>query len=126
MKLAIVGSRALHVDVAPYVPAGVTCVISGGAAGIDWLAERYADERRLPKLIIRPDYARYGRAAPLLRNRLIVERADCVLAIWDGASRGTKYTVDYARSRGKPVLLHILPIALARAWGERQGMGRNL
>ena len=29
--------------------------------------------------------------------------ADEVLVIWDGVSRGSKHTADYARKRGKPL-----------------------
>ena len=50
-----------------------------------------------------PDYERYGRGAPLVRNKLIVENCDSVLAFWDGQSRGTKFTLDYAKELGKPV-----------------------
>ena len=37
------------------------------------LAEEYADTRRLSKLILRPAYARYGKAAPLKRNEEMVD-----------------------------------------------------
>ena len=43
----------------------------------------------------------YDKAAPLERNKLIVEECDCVLAFWDGKSRGTKFTLDYAKRLGK-------------------------
>ena len=64
MKLLIVGSRSItDFDLSPYVPAEVDTVISGGAYGIDGLAKRYADQRRLSKYIVRPRYDLYGRAA---------------------------------------------------------------
>lgn len=104
MKLMIAGSRSIKdFDLAPYVPNDVEIIITGGATGIDTLAERYADERRIPKLILRPDYARYGKGAPLKRNRQMVDVADHVLVIWDGVSRGTAYTVSYAKQQQKPV-----------------------
>jgi nucleoside 2-deoxyribosyltransferase len=34
----------------------------------------------------------------------MVDLADIVLAIWDGRSRGTKYTVDYAVKKGKRII----------------------
>jgi hypothetical protein len=106
MRVAIIGSRDLRVDIAPYIPANMTELVSGGARGIDRLAEAYADAHGIPKRIIRPDYGRYGRGAPLRRNREIVDCADCVIALWDGVSRGTQYTIDYARRSGKPVRVH--------------------
>lgn len=38
----------------------------------------------------------------LQRDRVMVEVADRVFAIWNGSSRGTKYTYDYAINTGKP------------------------
>ena len=54
------------------------------------------------------DYAKYGRAAPLVRNRLIIDDCDKVLAFWDGKSRGTKQSLDYAERKGK--LIRIIEI----------------
>lgn len=74
--------------------------------GIDSLAERYADEHRLTKYIIRPEYNKYPKkAAPIIRNKRIVEEADRVIAFWDGKSKGTKSTIEYAQKIGKPIQL---------------------
>ena len=106
VKLLIVGSRSIGAfDLSPYVAEDVDMIISGGANGIDRLAEEYADTRRLSKLILRPAYARYGKAAPLKRNEEMVDMADRILVIWDGRSKGTAYTVKYAQKTGKPVQL---------------------
>lgn len=106
MKLLIVGSRSItDFDLSEYVPEGVDHIISGGANGVDTLAERYADEHRISKTIVRPEYERYGRAAPLRRNEIMVDMADAVLVIWDGVSRGTQYTVKYAKKQGKTVTI---------------------
>jgi predicted Rossmann fold nucleotide-binding protein DprA/Smf involved in DNA uptake len=82
-------------------------IISGGASGIDSIAEEYADKHRISKLILYPKYAVYGKAAPLKRNEIMVDIADEVLIIWDGKSRGTKYTADYAAKKNKKVRLII-------------------
>lgn len=105
MKLAVIGSRGLTVDdLSPYIPADTDEIISGGAKGIDTCAREYARKAGLRLTEFQPEYERYGRyAAPLKRNEKIVEAADRVLAFWDGASRGTRYTVDYAKKLGKPV-----------------------
>ena len=106
MKLLIAGSRSITMfDLTPYIPAEADTVISGGATGIDALAERYADEHRLSKIIVRPQYERYGRAAPLKRNEQMVDMADAVLIIWDGCSKGTAFTLNYAKKQDKPVTL---------------------
>ena len=102
MKLLIAGSRSIKsFDLSPYVPADADLIITGGASGIDTLAEAWAAERGIPTLTVKPCYEKYGRAAPILRDEEMVDMADAVLVIWDGVSRGSKHTADYARKKGK-------------------------
>lgn len=104
MKLLVAGSRSIsNFDLSPYISNNVDVIISGGAMGIDTLAEQYADLHRLSKYIIRPRYDLYGRAAPLWRNEQMIDIADAVLVIWDGYSRGTQYTIKYAKKVNKPL-----------------------
>lgn len=109
MKLAIIGSRNLHVEnLSDYIPEGVTEIISGGAHGIDSCAREFAVQNGIRLTEFLPDYRRYGRGAPLKRNILIVDAADEVLAFWDGNSRGTAYTISYAREKNKNVRVIML------------------
>ena len=102
MKLAIIGSRHLTIEnLEAYVPKGVTQIVSGGARGIDRAAAEYAVKQDIPLKEFLPDYARYGRGAPLKRNAQIAQYADAVLAFWDGKSRGTKYTLSLFEKLGK-------------------------
>lgn len=102
MKLLIAGSRNItDFDLTEHIPQETTLIICGGAKGIDQIAEQYADQHRISKLVLRPEYARYGRSAPLKRNETMVNMADHILIVWDGCSRGTKYTAEYARKAGK-------------------------
>ena len=106
--VAVIGSRGIkRADLARYLPAETTMLISGGAVGVDTLAEEYAEQHGLPIRVIRPNYAMYGKNAPLLRNKQIVESADLVVALWDGSSPGTAFTVNYAHEQGVPVRLYI-------------------
>ena len=94
MKLMIAGSRSITAfDLSPYVPQETAMIITGGASGVDTLAEAYADKHCISKLVVRPDYPRYGRAAPIKRNENMVDIADCVLVIWDGKSKGSAHTI---------------------------------
>lgn len=104
MKLLIVGSRSIKdYDITPHIPDDTELIISGGANGVDALAEAYADKHRISKLILRPNYQLYHKGAPLKRNDKMVELCDKVLVIWDGKSRGTKHTIDYAIKLSKPI-----------------------
>lgn len=104
MKVAIIGSRTLtNVDLEKYLPKNISLIISGGAKGIDTLAEIYADKHNIPKLILLPEYKKYGRNAPLKRNYLIVELADLVIAFWDGKSAGTQHSINYACTAGATI-----------------------
>ncbi len=114
MKLAVIGSRTFDdYDIAVTTIKALfeqvaddekpNTIISGGAKGADTLAERYAKERYLTLLVFKPDYQQYARSAAHVRNRLIVDNADMVLAFWNGKSTGTKYTIDYTKKQGKPV-----------------------
>lgn len=106
-RIAIVGSRAyprpsvVETFVAG-LPAGAV-VVSGGAPGVDSIAEHAARQRGLKVMVFRADWERLGRKAGPLRNAEIVARADRVAAFWDGRSRGTLNTIVQAVRAGKPV-----------------------
>lgn len=107
MKVAVIGSRGLHVDhLEDYLPKGVTEIVSGGARGIDACAKDYALRHGLKLTEFLPEYEKYGRGAPLRRNITIIEYADFVLAFWDGKSRGTKYVIDNCKKRNIPVAMY--------------------
>lgn len=109
MKIAVIGSRGLMLDdLGRYLPPNCTEIVSGGARGIDTCAAYYAKAKGIPLKEFLPDYRTYGRVAPLVRNRLIVDYADAVYAFWDGRSGGTKNVMTYARSKGKE--LHVFRV----------------
>ena len=110
MKILIAGSRSIDTfDLSPHIPKDTTLIISGGATGIDALAEEYANEHKISKLILLPQYNMYGKAAPIKRNEAMVDIADTVIIVWDGHSRGTKQTVQYATKKNKNVVLITVP-----------------
>lgn len=50
----------------------------------------------------------YGKGAPLKRNEILVEMADKILVIWDGKSKGTNYTINYAKKLNKDIYVIII------------------
>lgn len=109
MKLAIMGSRNCSpIDISSYIWEKPELIVSGGAKGVDTYAREYAEKNHIPIKEFLPEYARFGRQAPLLRNIKIVENSDYILAFWDGVSRGTKFTIDYALKHNVPVRVIVI------------------
>lgn len=109
MKVAVIGSRGLEIDnLDVYLPTDVSELISGGAKGIDLCVRRYAEREGIPLVELLPQYDRYGRSAPHRRNEEIVARADRVIALWDGASRGTASVIRLCRRIDKPLTVFIV------------------
>ena len=112
MKVAVVGSRSLggecYALLRSHIPAGCSEIISGGAKGVDELAQRYAEEAGLRLTVLRPDYDVYNKSAPLVRNADIIRQADYVLVFWDGASKGSLSVIMTCLKLHKPIRL-LLP-----------------
>lgn len=116
MKVGVVGSRGITLyealettlNGAPAHWMDDPHLVSGGADGVDTLAERYAEENGLPMTVIEPDYSDWSRGHPAkVRNTRIVEESDVVVALWDGQSNGTRDTMDKALDRGVPLYMEI-------------------
>ena len=103
MRVALIGSRSFSSYTflcRQLASLPISEVISGGARGADSLAARFAQERGLLLRVFRPAYSRYGRSAPLVRNKAIIAAAQLVVAFWDGQSAGTAHALRLARQRG--------------------------
>lgn len=112
MKLAVVGSRGFQDSerlgsCLDRYQGQIECIVSGGARGADTLAADYARAHGIALKEYLPEYDRYGRAAPILRNRLIVDDCDTLIAFWDGKSHGTRDSIDHARRSGKQVIIEL-------------------
>ena len=102
MKVAVIGSRSIvTADIGTYI-SDADEIVSGGAIGVDSCAAEYAKKNGLKLTVFLPQYERYGRAAPIVRNKTIVDYADKVVAFWDGKSKGTLSVIKYAEKTGKP------------------------
>lgn len=112
MKIAIIGSRNItNADISKYIPYYCTEIVSGGARGVDNSAAEYARQYGLALTIFLPEYEKYGRAAPIVRNKQIADYADEVLAFWDGYSKGTLSVIQYCKKSDKTC--HVIQIGHA-------------
>ena len=110
MKIAVVGSR----DITDYDWISrilgkytITEVISGGAKGVDSLAARYANEHNIKLTEFLPDWEIHGKSAGFIRNKLIVDHAEHVIAFWNAKSTGTKHSIDYAQKQNIPLDIYL-------------------
>ena len=115
MRIAVVGSRSVSVAVAlpiirSFFKSGQwswSSVVSGGARGVDSAAAVFARSTGLPLSVFLPDYSRFGRVAPFVRNRAIVVSSDALFCVFAGHDLvgGSRHVVSLARSAGIPVVL---------------------
>ena len=103
-RVAIVGSRGFAdrsmVEAYIYDLDPSVVIVTGGAGGVDTWALEYAEKGGHPTELYQADWQRYGKRAGVLRSGIIVARADRVVAFWDGASKGTRHTIDLALASG--------------------------
>ena len=107
---AIVGSRNFNdyeLLKSELKKVGIKKIVTGGAKGADSLAEKYAHEYNIPLEIYKPD-CKLGRHAGFLRNKLIVDNSQSVIAFWNGESYGTLSTINHAKKTGKPVTIVVV------------------
>ncbi len=107
MKIAVAGSRNLFPNeeqMANYL-SDADEIVSGGARGVDACAAKYAKKHNIALTEILPNYALYGRAAPVIRNKEIVDYADRIVVFWDGKSKGTFTVIKYAEKTKKECLI---------------------
>ena len=81
----------------------IDMIVSGGAPGVDSLAERYAHEHNIPCKIFPADWKRYGRGAGPIRNTLIVNMATMMIAFPGPNPKGTKDSITKAEKKNIPV-----------------------
>ena len=113
MKLAVIGTKKFtdfnFLSTTLRKIPSIEMIISGGALGTDTLVKKYAIQNKIEFLEFPPDYKKFGDKAKHIRDKLIVEECDELIAFWDGECEGTKYTMDYAKQLGKPVnIIHVM------------------
>lgn len=113
MKTIIAGSRSIssYDTVERVIRASgfqVSEALCGGAPGVDRLGEQWAKKSRIPIRYFHALWNLYGKQAGRIRNIQMAERADALIAVWDGRSPGTKHMLDEAQSRGLKVYMEVV------------------
>ena len=113
MRVAIVGSRHFLdlARVGEYVKAlpPRASIITGSASGVDAAATKAAREKGIPVQVIPASFDELADATKsAARNQRLVDACDVLVAFWDGASKGTRTTVERALDSGKEVHVFVM------------------
>lgn len=68
--------------------------------GADFLGEKYAANRGYKVKEFPADWDGLGKSAGFIRNGEMAKYADCLIAFWNGKSKGTKNMIDLAEKKG--------------------------
>ena len=74
--------------------------ICGDARGMDTLGREWAESRGIPVERFPALWDRHGKAAGMLRNKVMANHGTHLVALWDGLSPGTRQMIEVARSFG--------------------------
>ena len=82
-------------------------IVSGGAPGADTLAKKYSLEylEKEPQ-VLEAKWKRYGDGAGPIRNKLIVDASQVIIAFPGPKSSGTWSTVNIAKKKNVPVYIY--------------------
>lgn len=105
MRVIIAGTRTIHNKELVYAAIknsgfDITCVLCGGARGVDLIGKEYALEHRLPVEMYLADWNKFGNKAGPLRNMEMAKNANALILVWDGSSKGSLSMLTEARHKG--------------------------
>lgn len=83
----------------------ITEVVSGGAYGVDSAGERWAKDNGKPCQVFYAQWNKHRKAAGVMRNTVMSEYADALIAIRGNNSRGTTDMINKMKRLGKPVFV---------------------
>lgn len=84
-----------------------TKIVSGKARGVDTLGELWAERMNIPVDEYPANWDKHKRAAGPIRNSLMADNAEALVAVWDNKSRGTKNMIDTATKKGLLVYVFV-------------------
>lgn len=106
MRVIVAGSRSAKegdvrhaLDTCPWI-GFVTAIVSGTARGADEFGERWAEDHKIAINRFPADWKKYGKRAGPVRNEIMAENAEGLIAVWDGVSRGTASMIGLAKKHG--------------------------
>jgi hypothetical protein len=82
----------------------ITTLIQGGATGADYMAQQWAEDRRVPEIVTEhADWSQHGKAAGPLRNQRMLDVWHPQLVVAFPGGRGTANMVKLAEQAKVPV-----------------------
>ena len=112
MRTIIAGSRTITdrewvfntlSDMQPYL--NILSVLSGCANGPDRFGEQWAYSLNIDIEKFPANWDLYGKRAGFVRNIEMAEKADALVAFWDGSSKGTRHMIGKALDHGLTVMV---------------------
>ena len=83
-------------------------IITGSASGVDAEATKAARAKGISVQVMPASFEELSDASKsAARNQRLIDVCDVLVAFWDGASKGTRATVDRALDSGKDVHVFI-------------------
>lgn len=79
--------------------------VSGEARGADKMGAAYARHLGAHVDLYPADWNRYGKSAGYIRNSIMADNAEVLVAFWDGKSRGTEHMIKTAKAKGLMVFV---------------------
>lgn len=105
LRTIIAGSRSFNdfatmQEMMETVPWTISAVLNGTAPGADTMGAKWAKHNQSISVINYPaPWEEFGRRAGMMRNIVMADNADALVAIWDGRSRGTAQMIEEATKR---------------------------
>jgi hypothetical protein len=78
------------------------------APGVDRLGLQWAKDCDIPIEEYPAEWDRLKEAAGTIRNVRMAEKAEALIAIWDGNSPGTKHMITIAKHKKLKVYVHLI------------------
>ena len=109
-KIAIVGSRDFkRREIIEEFISNLNNVeiVTGGAQGVDEMAEQIAKRRGIPVMVFKPNFSKgYSVSEYHKRNKKIAEYADEIHIFWHVPTPGSMSTLSIAKELNKPYFIH--------------------